>query len=249
MLSHSTQTNEPARCATLLPVLARLPQPLALIEVGASAGLCLLPDFYGYDYGARRMQPSHSGGRHPVFSCVASNLTPLPDIIPRVTWRTGLDLNPMDATEPAQAAWLKSLVWPGQTDRLANLQAALEIAAAQRPRIVQGDLLGDRLEQLCHEAPADATVVVFHTAVLAYVAGQAERDHFAERVKALCDYWISNESPRVFPRIAAQAGTAGKPGHFLLSVNGSPMAWTDPHGASIEWLSAGSVRGASSHGG
>ena len=43
MLKRSTQTNEPARCATLLPVLARLPQPLALIEVGASAGLCLIP--------------------------------------------------------------------------------------------------------------------------------------------------------------------------------------------------------------
>ena len=51
MRSRSTQTNEPARCATLLPLLAQLPQPLALIEVGASAGLCLLPDRYGYDYG------------------------------------------------------------------------------------------------------------------------------------------------------------------------------------------------------
>ena len=38
MLSRTTQTNEPARCSVLLPVLARLPQPLALLEVGASAG-------------------------------------------------------------------------------------------------------------------------------------------------------------------------------------------------------------------
>ena len=48
MLTHRTQTNEPGRCATLLPLLVSLPQPLALVEVGASAGLCLYPDRYSY---------------------------------------------------------------------------------------------------------------------------------------------------------------------------------------------------------
>src|ERR1035438_7105550 len=48
MLTRRTQTNEPARCATLLPALAQLPPPLALIEVGASAGLTLLIDRYSY---------------------------------------------------------------------------------------------------------------------------------------------------------------------------------------------------------
>ena len=41
----------------LLPVLAQLPQPLALLEVGASAGLCLMLDSYGYDYGNRVLCP------------------------------------------------------------------------------------------------------------------------------------------------------------------------------------------------
>ncbi|MBV8998283.1 MAG: DUF2332 family protein [Solirubrobacterales bacterium] len=59
MASRRTQTNEPARCATLLPVLARLPQPLALVEVGAAAGLCLLPDYYAYDFGGGRSLPPH----------------------------------------------------------------------------------------------------------------------------------------------------------------------------------------------
>jgi len=43
MLARSTQTNEPGRCAALLPVLAGLPEPLALLEVGASAGLWPAP--------------------------------------------------------------------------------------------------------------------------------------------------------------------------------------------------------------
>ena len=51
MKARRTQTNVPERCATLLPLLARLPQPLALLEVGASAGLCVLPDYYAYLYG------------------------------------------------------------------------------------------------------------------------------------------------------------------------------------------------------
>src|SRR5438067_5285358 len=67
MLTRSTQTNEPGRCAALLPVLAPLPQPLALLEVGASAGLCLLPDFYGYDYGGRRRWPGDRNTGAPSF--------------------------------------------------------------------------------------------------------------------------------------------------------------------------------------
>jgi hypothetical protein len=94
MLSRTTQTNEPARCSVLLPVLARLPQPLALLEVGASAGLCLLPDRYGYDYGERRIEPSIKGA--PVFHCAASGAVSLPEEVPQVVWRLGLDLSPID---------------------------------------------------------------------------------------------------------------------------------------------------------
>jgi hypothetical protein len=236
MMTHATQTNEPARCATLLPALARLPQPLALVEVGTAAGLCLLPDFYGYDYGGRRLGPSHAGEGYPVFRCSANEATPLPSAMPRIVWRAGLDLNPLDAADPSQAAWLEILVWPGQGERLANLRTALTIAANERPRVVKGDLLGDDLARLCREAPTDATLVVFHTAVLAYVADGAARQDFARRVRSLCRFWIANESPRVFPDIAARAGAADASGRFLLSVNGSPVAWTDPHGAALEWI-------------
>jgi hypothetical protein len=78
MLARSTQTNEPWRCAALLPVLAGLPEPLALLEVGASAGLCLLPDFYAYDYGGAILGPKAQRLTPPVFPCTVNAATPVP---------------------------------------------------------------------------------------------------------------------------------------------------------------------------
>ncbi|MGE3650574.1 MAG: DUF2332 domain-containing protein, partial [Reyranellaceae bacterium] len=236
MLARTTQTNEPARCAVLLPILSRLPQPIALIEVGASAGLCLLPDFYGYDYGRRALAPRPLSIEAPIFPCQASADTPLPEAMPFIVWRAGLDLRPIDVGDRAQAAWLETLVWPEQTDRLARLRLALRIAAQQKPRIDQGDLLGDALPRLCDLAPRSATLVIFHTAVLGYVTDPAARQHFAARVGGLCPCWISNESPRVFPSHTEGAGEPPGGGHFLMAVNGRPVAWTDPHGASIQWI-------------
>jgi len=236
MLEHSTQTNEPARCAVLLPLLARLPPPLALLEVGASAGLCLLPDLYAYDYGKRVLCPERWDRRAPLFHCRVNEETPLPTRMPDIVWRAGLDLNPIDVSDAAQARWLEALVWPEQTVRLANMRAAIKIAAAIKPRVVRADLRHD-LASLVYEAPTDATLVIFHTAVLAYVPAVTDRKDFARKVRTLCRYWISNEASQIFPDIAHRTTRCGAKGSFLLSVNGFPIAWTDPHGASSEWIS------------
>jgi len=238
MLARSTQTNEPGRCAALLPVLAGLPEPLALLEVGASAGLCLLPDFYTYDYGGAILAPEVPHLTAPVFPCTVNAATPVPARLPRVVWRAGLDLKPVDLSDPREVGWLEALVWPEQTDRLARLRAAIKIASEQKPRLVKGDLRRD-LAALAREAPKDATLVIFHTAVLPYVSSAAEREEFARSVGLFCNYWIANETPLVFPDIARGAGPEGPRGSFLLSMNGIPVAWTDPHGAWLDWIDAG----------
>jgi hypothetical protein len=92
MLARRTQTNEPARCATLLPALARLPGPLALIEVGASAGLTLLVDRYSYDYAGHLI--AGSDPEAPMLRCVPRGPVPLSARLPVIAWRAGLDLNP-----------------------------------------------------------------------------------------------------------------------------------------------------------
>ena len=239
MLSRTTQTNEPARCAGLLPVLAGLSQPLALVEVGASAGLCLLPDRYGYDYGAHRLEPPSSPGpaAAPIFQCAANAATPLPLALPKVGWRCGLDLNPLDLHSPAEMAWLETLVWPGQGHRAQNLRAAIDVARADPPRVRQGDLLTD-LPAIAALSPKEMQLVVYHTAVLGYVGSRSDRDAFAKAVRQTGAVWISNEAPSVFPELARVAPPPPHPGYFLLAVDGKPVAWTGPHGQSIEWFAS-----------
>ena len=108
IFSHDTQTNEPGRCATLLPLLNQLPQPLALLEIGASAGLCLIPDRYNYDYGRVRLTGAPEA---PDFAlhCTAGSNVPLPETLPQVTWRAGLDTNPLNINDTAQRAWLETV--------------------------------------------------------------------------------------------------------------------------------------------
>jgi len=231
----STQTNEAGRCAALLPVLALLPQPLALLEVGTSAGLCLYPDRYAFDYGGQVIGPADMSESTPVFSCRANAATPLPRALPHVIWRAGLDISPLDVNDVDQMSWLETLVWPEQEDRLARLRAAVQVARTDPPRIRRGDLTRD-LSLMVQEAPRNATLVVFHTAVLAYVPAQAQRDAFAAEVLQLCDYWISNEAPDVFPQIAAKLNRPLTPPLFMLAVNGQPVAAAHPHGATLDWF-------------
>jgi hypothetical protein len=104
-----------------------------------------------------------------------------------------------------------------------------------RPLLVKGDLLVD-LTALAAQAPKDATLVVFHSAVLAYVSDLAARMRFVDMVGDLGAVWVSNEAPNVFPAISAKTDIARGRGRFLLAADGNPVAWTQSHGATIEWL-------------
>lgn len=236
MATRTTQTNEAGRCAVLLPALAQIPGPIALIEVGASAGVCLYPDHYSYRYetssGPVVLDPP-GGPSSVLLGCRAD--ADLDVSVPDVVWRAGLDLNPLDATDPDIRAWLRALVWPGQDDRLARLDAALDVVAADPAHLVAGDLTTD-LQPLIDAAPADATVVVFHSAVLAYVDPDG-RDRFRDSVTASRATWISNESGGVFPDLAdALPSGWDTNGRFVLSVDGRPVALTGPHGQSYATL-------------
>jgi hypothetical protein len=230
MSERRTQTNEAARCAVLLPALALLPAPLALIEVGASAGLTLLVDFYSYDY--RGQSVTGLDPDAPVLSCQPIGVVPIPDRVPEVIWRAGLDVNPLDPSDPANVEWLECLLWPGEEGR-AELLAAAAATARRHPTVVrQGDLLDD-LPDLAAQAPPEATLVVYHSAVLAYV-GEAKRRAFAAMVRALGAVWLANEAPGVVPDAPAPARE--NQGFVLLKDGSELLARSDSHGGWVEWL-------------
>ncbi|WP_395399025.1 DUF2332 domain-containing protein [Arthrobacter sp. UC242_113] len=267
VLSRATQTNEVGRCATLLPSLAGIAaaegRPLALIEVGASAGLALFPDRYSYEFddgaAVTQLDPvasgdgfAASGGRlagsgelpePPVLRCRTAGRVPLPDRLPSVVWRAGIDLNPLDVRNSDDVAWLEALIWPEQEFRRERLRRAIAVARQDPPLLVAGDL-NEQLLSLAGQAPPDAALVVFHSAVMGYVSGDG-RARFRATMQTLARdrgcHWLSNEGETVIIQedgsvVVPEMDPARLRGNFLLLHNGQPVAITGPHGQSLDWL-------------
>ncbi|MDM4763746.1 DUF2332 domain-containing protein [Galbitalea sp. SE-J8] len=230
-LVRRTQTNEPRRLATALPALAAIPGPLALLEVGASAGLCLYPDRYAYRYDGGAVL----GDSPVVLECATTGAPPIPARLPEVVWRAGIDVNPLDVGDDDAVRWLETLVWPEQHERRDRIRAAIEIARADPPLLVAGDL-NERLDEVAASAPGDATLVILHTAVMPYVV-RAERERFFARVRALMAergaHWVAAEGPPAFTWLFPDAARAST--RFAVVVDGELVGAAGAHGQSLDW--------------
>ncbi|HEY6485257.1 MAG TPA: DUF2332 domain-containing protein [Candidatus Cybelea sp.] len=132
ILARIPQTNEPARSLPLLAacafLAARFGMPLRLREIGASAGLNLRFDRFGFDGGDWRWgdPESHLVLRNRIASGRPASL----DARLEIADRRGCDLHPLDATKEQDRLRLTSFVWPDQHDRLERLRGALAVARA-----------------------------------------------------------------------------------------------------------------------
>jgi hypothetical protein len=234
MLRRQPQVNDFGRCASILPLLAALPQPLALLEVGASAGLCLYPDRYQYEYGGHRVGPASSGVR---LVCPAVGDPPLPAEVPHVVWRAGIDLEPLDVQDDDDARWLEALFWPGQAQRTDQLREAVAIARREPPLMVRGDL-NAQLAEVAGQAPAGATLVVLHSAVLSYLDPEA-RSRFARQVREINGHWIFQELPGSVPEVARSVPRPPRAAHqaiYVVAVDRVPVAFAAMHGEWLDWF-------------
>lgn len=254
VLQRATQTNEASRCAVMLPILSRLDRlgtatadaggqsageraPLALIEAGASAGLCLYPDRYSYAYtttAGETVELHPKNGPSTVTLPAAIDADWVPDHIPEVAYRAGADLNPLNLADTEELAWLETLIWPEHQERRARLHAAARIALEEPARIVAGDLV-EAVPELIRQAPAEARIVVFHTWVLYYLSPE-HREAFRT---ALAEFpnitWISSEPYGVLPWVDQRHKTPFDH-RVTLAVNGKPAALVGTHGQSFEAL-------------
>jgi hypothetical protein len=228
ILARRTQTNEPARCAVLLPALALLPQPIALIEVGASAGLTLLYDRYSYDYKGHFLPGGDPDA--PTLRCEPRGPVPLPSRVPEIAWRAGLDLDPLDVTSDEDVRWLSCLVWPGEGDRAQRLAAAIATARRDPPAVHRGDLLSD-LPGLASQAPQGLHLVVCNSSVL-YQVTPDQRERFAATVRGLNASWLSSEEPGM----VRGTDRFGSELQCVVTRDGHAIGRADGHGAWVQWL-------------
>jgi len=227
-----TQTNEVGRCAPLLAALDRIDGPLALLELGASAGLCLGVDAYAYRFDDDPV----IGDGEPLLLCRTSGSGRAPTRLPRILWRRGIDLAPLSPAEPADRAWLEALLPPDRPDRLTRLRSACETLSSDPPDVIAGDALA-ALPAQAADAPSGAALVVVALGTLVYLPPDA-RAAVTGAVAGLDARLVTMEPLGALPDIDARvhAMTAPDPTPFVLALDGEPLAYVSAHGDRLSWL-------------
>jgi hypothetical protein len=257
--TRTTQTNEVGRCTGLLPGLCVVAshydwrEPLALLDLGTSAGLNLLFDDYGYTYRAAEGGAVLTAGT--VDSAVAlecivrDDLTHLPELrLPVMAERVGLDLSPVNPFSDEEARWLLACQWPDNLARFGRLRAALANVRKARhpPRLERGDMLMD-LPEVAATIAGDGPLVVFHSWVAAYLSERQQRI-LVDQVAALGTrrpvHHLYCESPFETPGLPSPPSPVPREGPDLATTlvhigpGMSPpvrLADTHPHGYWIRW--------------
>ncbi|MGX9135908.1 DUF2332 domain-containing protein [Rummeliibacillus sp. JY-2-4R] len=166
--SKLVQTNEVRRCAYLYPMFADIYEkhqmPLALIEIGTSAGLQLGVEQYHYVYN-EKIQAGNPDSLLTIYSQNRGKVLPTSIFnIPVVQTRIGMDLNPIDLKNEEELKWLHALIWPEHHERKELLNKAATIIKNLDIQFVSGDAV-KQIESICDQIPFNQLIVIFHTHV------------------------------------------------------------------------------------
>jgi hypothetical protein len=237
------QTNEVGRCALLLPPMTTVAEevgPIAHVDVGSSAGLTLLMSHYAYRYDDGPI----IGQGSPRIDCSTRGSGSVRAAMPTITMARGVDLQPLDVTDPADAQWLRACCWPDQIDRFGRLDEAIAIARQYPPRVRAGDALESIGELVADAAVAGHPIVTTSWAMNAL--DSLGRQDFVARLDELGSSadlsWVIAESPAQTPELPHPADLAGEHITALTLVTWragtkrvQPLATCHPHGYWLHW--------------
>lgn len=232
-LERPPQTNEVARSAALyaglLALGARTGLALEVLELGSSAGLNLLLDRFTYHLGGRT---AGTPGSAVVLSPRWTGAAPQgPE--PRIVARRGCDLTPIDIRDPQERLRLRSYVWADQTQRLARLDAAVEIALTDPPPLDRMDA-ADWVEARVAAPPAEGvTRVLMHSIAFQYLpeAGRQRVREAMHRAGSIA----TDTSPLAW--LSFELADAGTDLTLQLWPGGETvrLARADPHVSWVDW--------------
>ena len=235
------QTNEVGRALCLvggfMAVARETGLPLRCLELGASAGLNMNWDRFGYRFGDEACWGDPASGVQ-----LSGVWTGPPPIFAdgRVASRAACDQNPIDVTIPSEALRLQSYVWADQTLRLARLRAAIALKQETGGTPERADA-ADWTE--AHVKPqVGIATVVYHSSFMPYPPKPVQ-----DRIKAAIEKageaataeapvaWLSKEADREKPlehdevllrvwRGAQDDGVVRR------------LACVHPHGTWVDWL-------------
>ena len=165
------QTNEVRRSGALMAGAAVAAQhsdlPVWLSELGASGGLNLCWDHFALEAGGLRL-----GSENPALTLAPEwEGPPPPAHLPVIAGRGGVDLNPLDPSDPADLLRLTAYLWPDQPHRLDLTRAAASVAGTQ---IEQGDAI-DWLATRLAAAPVGRLHLIQHTVAWQYFPSDAQK--------------------------------------------------------------------------
>jgi hypothetical protein len=241
-LASVPQTNEVRRSAALLggflEVSARTRLPLALREIGASAGLNLLFDRFHYALGPHRwgdpsspvrIEVEWQGSGAPPFA------TPL-----AVESRRGCDLAPIPLADPQAQRRLEAYVWPDQPGRLSNLRAAIALAREAGVDVEASGAAAWLARELVPTGE-NVTSVVFHSVMWSYVA--AEEREAIRRVIEAAGARASERAPLAWLQLEdGMPRTALRLRLWPFAPEERILAESHPHATWIRWSDAAGPR-------
>ena len=241
-LSLPPQTNEVQRSAALLPglltIAARTGLPLALLEIGASAGLNLWCDHYRHEHDSWAWNETASA-----LVLHSSWQGPPPPLQARlhVVRRAGCDANPVDLDDAQQALRLNSYIWADQPARLQRLRLAQQVATAcmaQSGVRVQTARAADflRMQLAQSQRQAGVATVLMHSVVWQYIPAAEQRDITAQMLAAGAS--AEARSPLAWLRFEPAGANPLMELRCRIWPGGEDqlLAHCHPHGAQIHWL-------------